>query len=55
MNIENEHLAVGISPKGAELQSILRKSDQREMLWQGDRTIWARRAPILFPILLDST
>ena len=40
---------IQVSTHGAELQSIV--ADGREYLWQGDSTFWARRSPILFPIV----
>lgn len=50
-SLENDSLKVEVSSLGAELQSILGKSDQLEYLWQGDATHWARRSPVLFPIV----
>ena len=47
--LENEHLAVTIAPQGGELQSLIHR--EREYLWQGDARYWARRAPVLFPIV----
>lgn len=49
--LENEDLKVIISSHGAELQSVYDKKAQKEYLWQGDATIWGRRAPVLFPIV----
>ncbi len=49
--IENDHLIVSIDSIGAELTSIKTKKDNKEFLWQGDPTIWASRAPVLFPIV----
>ena len=49
--IENEQIRVQVASRGAELQSIVLKSDGTEYLWQGDPDIWARRAPILFPFI----
>ncbi len=48
--IENELVKVEISDKGAELQSIILKSDGCEYLWQGDEKYWKGRAYNLFPI-----
>lgn len=48
--LENESLKVKISPKGAELQSILDKNG-REWLWQSDPKVWAGQAPLLFPVI----
>ena len=48
--IENEHLAVTVSPLGAETRAIT-TSDGREWLWDGDPAYWTGRAPVLFPIV----
>ena len=47
--IENQNLRVEISAVGAELQSIYDKEMNQEILWQGDKTYWGRRSPVLFP------
>ena len=47
--IENEFLKVEINSMGAELWSVINKKDRTEHLWQGDKTVWPRRSPILFP------
>ena len=47
--IENEDLRVVISSLGAEVQSVVRKSDDKELWWQGDPRFWDGRSPILFP------
>ena len=49
--LENEQLRVRVSSAGAELMSIYSKSDNVEYLWQGDKTYWSRRAPVLFPFV----
>ena len=49
--LENEYLCIEASTFGAELQSIKDKSTGFEYLWHGDKTYWARRSPILFPIV----
>lgn len=41
--------SIQVSTHGAELQSLV--ANGREYLWQGDPAYWARRAPILFPIV----
>ncbi|MGB0429486.1 MAG: aldose 1-epimerase family protein [Bacteroidia bacterium] len=51
VNLENEHIKLGIKTKGAELSSIYHKKQQREVLWQGHKTYWTGQAPILFPIV----
>lgn len=45
--IENEYVAVKISSRGAQMQSIVK--DCTEYLWQGDGRFWPDRAPVLFP------
>ena len=49
--LENEYLRVEASTFGAELYSIKDKSTDFEYLWHGDKAYWARRSPILFPIV----
>ena len=49
--IESPNLSVKIKEKGAELCSIYDKEKERELLWQGDRRLWAEQAPILFPFI----
>lgn len=47
--IENDKLKVQINSMGAELWSLVNKRDETEHLWQGDKSVWAGRAPTLFP------
>ncbi|MBO6638509.1 MAG: hypothetical protein JJ920_15180 [Roseitalea sp.] len=47
--LANQHLSVTISEVGAELLSI--RSTSQEHLWAGEPSIWARRAPVLFPVI----
>lgn len=49
--LENDKLKVAIKEKGAELCSIVGKSDGTEYVWQADPAIWARHAPLLFPVI----
>ncbi len=49
--IENGEVLVRIVEKGAELQSIFGKFNQLEYLWNGDPAWWAKRSPVLFPII----
>ena len=49
--IENEYLSVEVSSFGAELQSIRDKFTGFQYLWHGDKAYWARRSPVLFPIV----
>ena len=49
--LENEVLRVEVASKGAELQSILNKVFGIEYLWNGNPLYWAKRSPVLFPIV----
>ncbi len=49
--IENTHLKVVISPKGAELQSIYNKVLQLEYMWGADPAFWGKHSPVLFPVI----
>ena len=50
LTIQNHALTVEIDTLGAQLASI-RAPDGTEYLWQGNPEIWARRAPMLFPVI----
>ena len=43
-------LSAEIDPLGAQL-SILRDAAGRDLLWNGDASVWSGRAPLLFPIV----
>jgi galactose mutarotase-like enzyme len=49
--IQNDVLKVQISDKGAELQSIFNTATELEYFWKGDAAFWAKKSPILFPIV----
>ena len=49
--LENALIKVELSAQGAELQSIFHKQHTIEYLWQGETSIWPRKAPVLFPIV----
>ncbi len=49
--LENEVLKVEVASKGAELQSIVNKVFGIEYLWNGNPAFWAKRSPVLFPII----
>ena len=49
--LENEVLKVQVISKGAELQSIVNKLFGMEYLWNGDPAFWAKRSPVLFPVV----
>lgn len=50
VTIANEHLQAEINLHGAELSS-LKGDDGTEYMWQADPQVWARHAPVLFPIV----
>lgn len=47
--IENEFLKVTVTTSGAQVKSVIRKSDGVEHMWQADPRVWGYHAPILFP------
>lgn len=49
--IENDFYKVLISSSGAEMHSVFSKKLNKELLWQADAAVWARHAPVLFPIV----
>ncbi|MEJ7643964.1 MAG: aldose 1-epimerase family protein [Chryseolinea sp.] len=49
--LENEFLAVGIRPMGAELFSVKHKKNELEYIWSGDPKFWGKTSPVLFPIV----
>ena len=48
--LENSLLSVSVNSFGAELAS-LKNNLQEELIWQADKTIWPRHAPVLFPVV----
>ena len=51
MILESDILKVEVVSKGAELQSIFNKTSGIEYLWNGNPAFWAKRSPVLFPII----
>ena len=48
IKLENNMIAVELDPHGAEMKTVYVNGENR--LWCGDPTVWAGRAPVLFPI-----
>src|SRR5437667_9290409 len=48
--LQSGELSAAINPLGAQL-SVLRDSQGRDLLWNGDPAVWAGRAPVLFPTI----
>ncbi|MDF9800449.1 galactose mutarotase-like enzyme [Catalinimonas alkaloidigena] len=49
--LENEDWEAQIKSEGAELCSFKNKKSGKEYIWQADPDVWARHAPVLFPIV----
>ncbi len=49
--IYNEQIAVTITEKGAELQSLFLKEPGIEYMWNADPAFWSKKSPVLFPIV----
>lgn len=49
--LENKFLTAQFCSKGAELKRLFVKTWNSEIMWQADPHVWARTAPILFPIV----
>lgn len=49
--LENNYLQLEVNSFGAEMCSVRSQDDNLEYVWQADKTIWARHAPNLFPIV----
>ena len=49
--IENEQIRCEIDSHGAELKSLVRKADGREVMWGADPAYWNRTSPVLFPFV----
>ena len=47
--IENEYLKLTVTTWGAQVKSVVRKSDNVEHMWSADPAVWGYHAPILFP------
>ena len=51
ITIENDIFKSEISTKGAELQNLINKKNRKDIIWQGDKSVWGNHAPILFPFV----
>ena len=50
ITISNAVYTAKIAPHGAELKSLIRHTDGKEFIWQGDARFWEDSSPMLFPI-----
>lgn len=51
ITIENNFYKADISTKGGELQNLINKKNGKDIIWQGDKSVWGNHAPILFPFV----
>lgn len=51
ITIQNEQFSASIALAGAELRSLKDKATGEEFIWQADPAVWAKSAPVLFPII----
>ena len=49
--IQNSFVSVTIDEHAAEIHSFFDRETSIEAMWQGDKTYWAGRNPILFPMV----
>ncbi len=45
------HYSASVLPFGAELCSLKHEPSRTEFIWQADKSIWPRHAPVLFPFV----
>jgi galactose mutarotase-like enzyme len=50
VSLSSAELTAQVDPLGAQL-SVLADRAEHDLLWNGDASVWAGRAPILFPIV----
>ena len=48
-SISNNNISIRVNSLGAELTSL--KKNGTEFLWQSDKNVWPRYAPVLFPVV----
>ncbi|SFB68259.1 aldose 1-epimerase family protein [Butyrivibrio sp. YAB3001] len=49
--LKNDFLTLKISEHGAEIKSLVRNYDNKELMWQADPKFWGRTSPVLFPLV----
>lgn len=49
--LENARLVAEVESFGAEVKSVLNKSEYRQYLWYGSPAFWGRTSPVLFPFV----
>ncbi len=49
--LKNDFLTLKVSEHGAEIKSLIRNYDNKELMWQADPKYWGRTSPVLFPLV----
>ena len=49
--LENDTVKAELESFGAEIKSLVKKEDGREVMWSGDAAFWGKTAPFLFPFI----
>ena len=49
--LKNSDITLSIADHGAEIKSLIRNSDGKELMWQADPKYWGRTSPVLFPVV----
>ncbi len=49
--LKNDFLTLKVSEHGAEIKSLIRNYDNKELMWQADAKYWGRTSPVLFPLV----
>lgn len=49
--LENDILKAEFDTFGAELKSVMNKTENREYMWYGNPRFWGRTSPVLFPFV----
>jgi galactose mutarotase-like enzyme len=49
--ISNDKITLTVSEHGAEIVSLIRRRDNKELMWQADPKFWGRTSPVLFPLV----
>jgi galactose mutarotase-like enzyme len=49
--LQNQFIKAGFSTRGAELQELQFLNNRTNYLWSGNKNVWGKYSPILFPIV----
>ena len=49
--LENETVKAELESFGAEIKSLVKKEENRELMWSADPAFWGKTAPFLFPFI----